>query len=253
MNLCVNARDAIEDVGKITIESAYVVLDEAYCAVHTDAIPGKYTLLAVSDDGCGMAEEIRLQIFDPFYTTKGEGKGTGLGLATVYGSVRQNNGFINVYSEPGRGTTFRIYLPIHQGEPKAEADVAALEITRGNGETILLVEDEPALLEMTCSILEELGYRVIPVAGPLPALAEAAKENCRPELVITDVVMPDMNGKELAEKMLQNCPGIKILFMSGYTPDSIVHHGVLDKDVSFIQKPFSVHDLGVKVREALGS
>ncbi len=251
VNLCVNARDAIGGVGKITIESGYVEVDAEYCAIHADARPGEYVLLAVSDDGCGMEAATRVQVFEPFFTTKQEGEGTGLGLSTVFGIVRQNDGFINVYSEPEQGSTFRIYIPCHGAEDVARSDVPVIEIPHGRGEAVLLVEDEPSLLEMTQSVLEELGYEVIPVGDPEAALAAFESRDTRVDLLVTDVVMPGMNGKELSERLQEARTQLKVLFMSGYTSNSIVHHGVLDPGVHFIQKPFSMYELALKVREVL--
>ncbi len=250
-NLCVNARDAIVDTGKLTIETGRASFDEEYCSHHADFIVGDYVLLAVSDDGCGMDQETQSQLFEPFFTTKGVGKGTGLGLATVYGVVKQNNGFINVYSEPGQGTTFKIYLPRHLAKAalllKQELDKPG---ERGH-ETILLVEDEPTILEMTTEMLESLGYTVLAAGSPGEAVRLAQEQLGRIDLLLTDVVMPEMNGRQLARNLLAHYPDLKRLFMSGYTANVIAHHGVLDEGVHFIQKPFSKKDLGEKLREAL--
>ena len=250
-NLCVNARDAIADVGKITIETGNVEFDETYCNDHVGFLPGEYVLLAVSDNGCGMDTETLDNIFEPFFTTKESGKGTGLGLATVYGVVKQNNGFINVYSEPGQGTTFRIYLPRHLTKT---AQLSEKEVNpppeRGN-ETILLVEDEPAILKMTTMMLERLGYTVVAAGTPAEAINLAHEYTGIIDLLVTDVVMPEMNGRNLAKNILSFYPNLKRLFMSGYTANVIAHHGVLDEGVNFIQKPFSRENLGTKVRELL--
>ena len=250
-NLCVNARDAIEGVGKITIETGKAVFDKAYCADHFGFIEGEYVLLAVSDDGCGMDQEVLDQIFEPFFTSKGEGKGTGLGLSTVHGIIKQNNGFINVYSEPGTGTTFRIYLPGHRDQAVDSQQEKTTEIPLSRGETVLVVEDEPVILGMSKKMLEKLGYRVLAAATPGEAIGLAEKHASDIHLVITDVVMPEMNGKDLAERLQSLYPSIHILFMSGYTADVIAHRGVLNEGVNFIQKPFSMNDLAVKVREAM--
>jgi two-component system cell cycle sensor histidine kinase/response regulator CckA len=250
-NLCVNASDAIADVGKVTIETANAVFDEIYCARHAGFVAGEYVLLAVSDDGCGMDKEILDQIFEPFFTSKGMGQGTGLGLSTVYGIVKQNNGFINVYSEPGKGTTFRIYLPRYTDLAVDTRRESAAVIPLGHGETVLLVEDEPALLALGKMMLEKLGYRVLAAGTPRDAIGLAEEHASEIQLLITDVVMPEMNGRGLAERLQSLYPGKKVLFMSGYTADVIVHRDVLDEDVSFIQKPFSMKDLAVKVWDAL--
>ena len=250
-NLCVNARDAIADVGKVTIETGNAVFDETYCADHVGFVAGEYVLLAVSDDGCGMDKEILDQIFEPFFTSKGVGQGTGLGLSTVYGIVKQNNGFINVYSEPGKGTTFKIYLPRYADQAVDTQRERTAEIPLGRGETVLVVEDEPALLTMAKMMLEKLGYRVLAAGTPGEAIGLAEEHASEIHLLITDVVMPEMNGRDLAERLQSLYPGMKILFMSGYTADVIAHRGVLDEGVNFIQKPFSMKDLAVKVREAL--
>ncbi|HQP97307.1 MAG TPA: PAS domain S-box protein [bacterium] len=250
-NLCVNARDAIKGVGQIIIETHTVTFDEAYCADHAGFIPGDFVLLAVSDDGCGMDKQILDNIFEPFFTTKGTGEGTGLGLATVYGIVRQNNGFINVYSEPGSGTTFRIYLPRHAGETGETRAESTVEISRGHGETVLLVEDEPAILKMTARMLENQGYVVLAANTPDEAIRLATEHPKKIHLLMTDVVMPQMNGRDLAQRLQVTHPSIQCLFMSGYTADVIAHRGVLDEGVQFIQKPFSSADLAIKVQEAL--
>lgn len=251
-NLCVNARDAINDIGQVTIETQNVVFDESYGADHAGVVAGEYVLLSVSDNGSGMNRETLDQIFEPFFTSKEVGKGTGLGLSTVYGIVQQNNGFINVDSEPGKGTIFRVYLPRHVGQAADTQRESKVEIPRGHGETVLLVEDEPALLTMGKLILEELGYRVLAAGTPGVALGLAAEHASEIRLVLTDVVMPEMNGRDLVERLQALYPNLKILFMSGYTVDVIAHRGVLNDGVNFIQKPFSMRGLAAKVQEVLG-
>jgi CheY-like chemotaxis protein len=253
VNLCVNARDVISGTGKVTIETENVVLDEDYCAAHADFHPGAYVMLAVSDDGCGMDRETLDKVFDPFFTTKEVGKGTGLGLSTVYGIVKQNDGFINVYSELRKGTTFKIYIPRHEGDLAAAEVAKPSEIPRGQGETVLLVEDDPGILSMGKKMLERLGYRVIMGATPEDAVEQAQGSAGPVHLLVTDVVMPQMSGKDLAEKIKTFQPGIRVLFMSGYTANVIAHHGVLDDTVHFMEKPFSLNVLAQKVREVLES
>jgi two-component system cell cycle sensor histidine kinase/response regulator CckA len=250
-NLCVNARDAISGIGKMIIETENCAIDEQYCADHAGFVPGDYLLLTVSDDGCGMDKETIDKIFEPFFTTKGEGKGTGLGLATVYGIVKQNNGFVNVYSEQGQGTTFKIYLPRHKGNAEQAETEPSVEPLRRGQATILLVEDEPALLELSKLMLEMQGYQVLPAGTPGEALRLAGEYAGEIHLLMTDVVMPEMNGRDLADKMLSLYPNLKCLFTSGYTANVIAHQGVLDENVHFIQKPFSRRDLAAKVGEVL--
>lgn len=250
-NLCLNARDAITGVGKITIETENMVFDKTYCAVHTDFVPGEYVMLAVSDNGCGIRKEDIHHIFEPFFTTKEQGKGTGLGLATVYGIVKQNGGFINLYSEPGFGSTFKIYLPRIRGEAADSASPEKKAIPRGSGETVLLVEDEAAILNLSRKMLETLGYCVVPAGTPGEALRQADTLGNQIRLLITDVVMPEMNGKDLAGLLLEKIPDLKCLFSSGYTADVIAHRGVLEEGVHFLQKPYSMQSLALKVREAL--
>ncbi len=251
-NLCVNARDAIAGVGKVTIQTGKVVFDEDSSLDHRVFLPGEYVMLAVSDNGCGIDPEALPHLFEPFFTTKELGKGTGLGLATVYGVVKQNNGFINVYSEPGQGTTFKVYLPRHSAKaspmPEKGTDWPR---TRGH-ETVLLVEDEPAILEITTMILELEGYTVLAAGTPGEAIRLANEHHGNIDLLISDVVMPEMNGRDLAKNILSFYPHLRCLFMSGYTADVIARHGVLDEVVNFIEKPFSKGDLTVKVREILG-
>jgi CheY-like chemotaxis protein len=250
-NLCINARDAIADVGRITIETGAATIDADYCSKHTGFVPGEFVLLVVSDDGYGMDKEMVDHIFEPFFTTKGVGRGTGLGLSTVYGIVKQNNGFINVYSEPGRGTTFRIYLPIHSGDISGKQRLIDEQVVNGSGETVLVVEDEIAILNLAERILSRFNYKVLLAKSPLEALEVAQAYPEKISLLLTDVVMPEMNGRELANQMQILCPGIRCLFMSGYTANVIAHRGVLDEGVNFIPKPLSVNSLAAKVREVL--
>ncbi len=250
-NLCVNARDAICDVGRLTIETTNRVCDDFYCAFRPDFAPGDYVLLVVTDNGRGMDRETMDKVFEPFFTTKGVGKGTGLGLATLYGIVKQNHGFINVYSELGQGTVFTVYLPRYVGkEDSAPAETVAAKVPHG-GETVLLVEDEAAVLKLSSRMLRELGYTVLAAESPGEALRLAGKHHEAIGLMVTDVIMPEMNGHQLAQKLQVLYPGLKCLFMSGYTASVIAQHGVLDKGTHFIQKPFSMPDLAAKVREAL--
>jgi PAS domain S-box-containing protein len=250
VNLCLNSRDAIAGVGKITIETGNAAFDETHCAVHPGFVAGEYSMLAVSDDGCGIDKDLLDHIFEPFFTTKEIGSGTGLGLATVYGIVKQNAGFINVYSEPGKGTTFRIYLPGVAGLKIEPVGTKIAAISEGRGETVLLVEDNEAILEVTREMLEGLGYRVVTAGRPSEALQQAKEHSDQIKLVITDVVMPEMNGQYLAKLLVNIIPGLKCLFSSGYTANVITHHGVLDEGVNFLQKPFSINDLAMKISEA---
>ena len=249
-NLLVNAKDAIGGVGSVTIETGNIEFDERYCEGNAGFVPGKYVMMAVSDTGGGMDKHILDHIFEPFFTTKEVGKGTGLGLATLYGIVKQNNGFINVYSEPGQGTTFKIYLP-RTDTGLAEKTVATADKNLRGTETVLLVEDEESILNLGASILAQHGYTVLSAKSPLEALALAKHHDGPVHLLVTDVVMPRMNGKELQKKLCAIRPGIKSLYMSGYTANAIAHHGVLDKGVYFLQKPFSVMAMAEKVREVL--
>lgn len=249
-NLSVNARDAISGIGKIIIETTNVAFDGDDCKFHPECIPGKYVLLSVSDTGCGMSADVMERVFDPFFTTKDPGKGTGLGLSTVYGIVKQNGGFINIYSEPGNGTTFKIYLPRHRAKAEQLADAGPREAVTGEG-TILLVEDEPTILEMVKEMLENYGYQVLSANNPGEAIRLAEKYHGSIDLLITDVVMPEMNGRDLAGNILKIYPDIKRLFMSGHTADVIAGGGILDAGVHFLQKPFSMKELSLKVKAAL--
>ncbi len=250
-NLCVNARDAIADMGDVTIKTEAATFDESYCAAHVGYNPGEYVLLEVSDTGCGMDSETLTLLFEPFFTTKEIGRGTGLGLATVYGIVQQNKGFIKVLSEPGQGTTFKIYLPRHTSPTELLAKEETEHMTEHGHETILLVEDELMILNMTAAILKQHGYNVLTAATPGEAIQLAGEHAGAIDLLMTDVVMPEMNGRALAEHLLILSPNLRCLFMSGYTADVIGHHSVLDEDVHFIQKPFTLKDLTAKVREVL--
>lgn len=252
INLAVNARDAMPGGGRLTIETENRVLDERYCEVHIGFTPGEYVCLSFSDNGLGMTKDILEHIFEPFFTTKEVGKGTGLGLATVYGIVKQNEGFINVYSEPGEGTTFSIYLPRASGEKEIPDDAAEEPEFEGTGH-ILLAEDDAMVLQIAKGMLESIGYSVITAMNPLEAIALCENPDIPIDLVISDVIMPGMSGKELRSKLAEIRPGIKVLFMSGYTADVIAHHGVLEQGVMFLQKPFTMKSLASKVIEAMAA
>ena len=250
-NLAVNARDAMPDGGKLTIETENIHLNEDYCQEREGFLPGDYVMLAVSDSGCGMSKEIAEKVFEPFFTTKAEGKGTGLGLATVYGIVKQNNGFIHVYSEIDQGTTFRIYLTRHVSKEMPVDGAAKPKNVVHGTETILLVEDNTMLRTLAKRMLERMGYAVMEASTPDEAIAICEAHSESIHLLLTDVVMPLMNGKELRERIGVLRPEIKALFMSGYTADAIARRGVLDEDMNFIGKPFGMNELGLKVRQVL--
>ena len=251
-NLCVNARAAIAGVGKITVATENSTIDEQNTILPMAAIPGEYVVISVSDSGCGMDKSTLAKIFEPFFTTKNIGKGTGLGLATVFGAVKQNNGFIDVCSEPGQGSTFKIYFPRYLGDnDQGSQDLEGENVTHGH-ETILLVEDEPTLLTMTMAMLQRLGYSVLPASSPEEAIRIMTEHTGKVDMVMTDVVMPGMNGRDLMSRIFVMNPAIKCLFMSGYTANIISHQGVLDDGVCFIQKPFSKKELSAKVRQILG-
>ena len=250
MNFSANARDAIDRTGTITIETHNTILDDPYQQKHVYAIPGEYVMLVFSDSGCGMSAETQDKIFEPFYTTKETDKGTGLGLATVFGIVKQNNGYISVYSEPGMGATFKVYLPRYKGDDAAGVEEAP-EIELGGNETILIVEDEPYILDIVNKILENHGYTPIPCPTAEKAIQTIGDYESTIHMLLTDVVMPTMNGKELQEKITAMKPAIKTVFMSGYTADVIAQQGVIDKGVNFVQKPFSMKSLLTTVRAVL--
>ena len=251
MNLVVNARDAMPQGGKLTIETANIELDEAFAASHPEVSAGKYVMLAVADTGIGMNEAIRARIFEPFFTTKGPEKGTGLGLATVYGIVKQSGGRIDVYSEPGLGTTFKVYLP----RAVEELTKSKLEITKptpsSGHETILLVEDEEGVRTLARVILSRSGYKILEAKNGGEALLICQSHQGPIEIMVTDVVMPNMSGHQLAQHVRPLRPEMKVLYLSGYTDDAIVRHGIIDSDMPFLQKPFTAEGLSRKVREVL--
>ncbi len=251
MNLVVNARDAMPEGGKLTIETSPRVLDGGYAAEHPGVKPGEYVRIAVSDTGHGMDREVLAHIFEPFFTTKEQGKGTGLGLSTVYGIVKQSGGSITCYSEPDKGTTFTIYLPrATQASVQVSPGAAPTTDVRGT-EMVLLVEDEESVRHFMKTVLENNGYTVIAASGGREAQAAIESRKCNVSLVVTDVVMPQMNGKELAEKLRVRCPRVKALFISGYTGNAIEHHGLLEPGIDFMQKPFTSQEFLGKVREIL--
>jgi signal transduction histidine kinase len=250
VNLGVNARDAMPEGGKLTIETSSVELDEAYAMGHLPVQPGAFVLLAVSDTGMGMSEETMAHIFEPFFTTKEKGKGTGLGLATVYGIVKQSGGFIWVYSEPGQGSTFKIYLPrvAEEAEPGHSPGAGA---PKGGTETILLVEDEGGVRSLARRVLETLGYTILEAADSALAVGLADAYKGPIHLLLTDVVLPDSGGRKLAEQLMGRRAGLKVLYMSGYTENAIVHRGILEAKTAFLHKPFTPHELATGVRSAL--
>ncbi|OQX15685.1 MAG: hypothetical protein BWK76_12830 [Desulfobulbaceae bacterium A2] len=251
-NLVVNARDAIRGAGNMTIETANQVIDADYCAANLEARAGDFVMLAVSDDGCGMSQQIQNHIFEPFFTTKGVGEGTGLGLATVYGIIKQNNGWIGVYSEIGQGTTFKMYFPRHRSDaiPHPAVDEVS-DIPRGHGELVLLVEDELPLLDLGKMMLKNLGYQVVTAGSPAEALQRVREQTQPFDLMVIDVIMPGMNGRDLVRQLRSSHPGLRCLFISGYTANAIAHHGVLDEDTNFLQKPFTLQGLAEKVHQVL--
>ncbi|HEB76038.1 MAG TPA: PAS domain S-box protein [Nitrospirae bacterium] len=251
MNLAVNARDAMPNGGELIIETANVELDEEYGRLHAGVVPGPYVVLAVTDTGTGMDKETRSKIFEPFFSTKEMGRGTGLGLSTVYGIVKQSGGHIWVYSEPEKGTTFKIYLPQTDDAPAAVQECPAdFEVRHGAGH-VLVVEDEHAIRELVGVQLESLGYEVTLAADGREALEAVEVNGLRPDLLITDVIMPGMSGAVLLERLRRTQPGLKVLFMSGYTDNVIVHQGVLDPGIPFIQKPFSARELSAAVHRVI--
>ncbi len=252
MNLAINARDAMPAGGILTIATENITLDSFYCRQHIGATPGQYVRLSVSDNGTGMGKETLNHIFEPFFTTKETGKGTGLGLSTIYGIVNQNNGFVHVYSEPDHGTTFTVFLPRTEEDKGIHASNEDETVLAGKG-NILLVEDDAMVLKITRGMLESMGYSVMATESPLNALSVFEQHQTSIDLVITDVIMPSMSGKDLRDRLVEKQPDVRVLFMSGYTSDVIVHHGVLDSHVKFLQKPFTLRDLARKVREVLSS
>ena len=252
MNLVVNARDAMPTGGKLSIETTNVFLDQAYVGDHLSGRPGNYVMLAISDTGCGMDRETQQRIFEPFFTTKTLGKGTGLGLSMVYGIVKQSGGNIWVYSEEGRGTTFKIYFPqVNEGGEEYRRAATKIESPRGS-ETILLVEDADWVRKLARQVLENAGYRVLEAGSADAAIRVIETSNgTKIDLVLTDVIMPGMSGNDMSKRLLKKRPGLPVLYMSGYTDDAIVQHGVLEPGINFIQKPFSPNALALKVRQVL--
>jgi PAS domain S-box-containing protein len=251
MNIAINARDAMPQGGRLMLETAHAELDTAFAAEIAGALPGPYVMLAVSDTGEGMDPETKAHIFEPFFTTKGLGKGTGLGLSTVYGIVKQSGGYVSVYSELGRGSTFKVYLPRAQDAAKTRRKEEPMNADAQGNETVLVVEDEPMIRELVETMLQSRGYSVLTVDDPLKATAFAAAHTGTIHLLLTDVVMPGISGREIAAQISAQRPEMKVIFVSGYTPNAIVHHGILDEDLNFLQKPFTAVTLTNKVREVL--
>ena len=251
VNLVVNARDAMPQGGNLTIETANFEVDREYAAKHVGVQPGSYVMMAVSDTGTGMDDETKARIFEPFFTTKEKGRGTGLGLSTVYGIVKQSGGNIWVYSELGEGTAFKVYLPQLKEAVVSVAKAAVEAEAPGGSETILVVEDEDVVRGLARKILEQLGYQVIDANGVAEATRLCREYPGEIHLLLTDVVMPEASGQEIANRMKARRPNTRVLFMSGYTDEAIVHHGVVDSDVAFIQKPFTPVALAKKIREVL--
>ena len=251
LNLAVNARDAMPDGGVLTIQTANVELDDEYVAHHGESNAGPYVMLAVSDTGTGMDADTLSHVFEPFFTTKAVGTGTGLGLATVYGIVKQSGGSIWVYSELGKGTTFKVYLPVTESAVALDAPRAAGAPAPTGSETILLAEDEEPLRRLTATLLERHGYVVIAAESANEALLIAEENSRRIDLLLTDLIMPGLSGAAVAERVSELVPGVKVLFMSGYSDDIVVRNGNLAPGAAFLEKPFSATDLAAKVRETL--
>jgi two-component system cell cycle sensor histidine kinase/response regulator CckA len=251
MNLAINARDAMPDGGTVTIETGNVTLDDAYASQHVSVIPGEYVMLAVSDTGCGMDEKTKSRIFEPFFTTKPAGRGTGLGLSTVYGIVKQTGGNIWLYSEPGKGTTFKIYLPAIAALPEDIGKVAPAEAPRRGAGTVLVVEDDEQLRRLTHRALDAQGYTVLVADGGGTALDIARRHKGQIDLLLTDVIMPDTNGRKLAETIQAARPGMRVLYMSGYPDGAIASHGMLEPGVAYLAKPFTTEAIARRVREVL--
>jgi two-component system, cell cycle sensor histidine kinase and response regulator CckA len=252
MNLVVNARDAMPRGGVLTLETANVDLDDGYAARHIAVKKGPYVQIAVSDNGAGMDEATRARLFEPFFTTKNSGKGTGLGLSTVFGIVKQSGGSVEVYSEPGHGTTVKVYLPRIDQPAMVEAPAPSSAVKRGY-ETILLVEDDDMVRHLVCETLQREGYRVLDASGPLEARRISEHHKAPIHLLVTDVVMPKVNGRELADQLIARRQDLKVLYMSGYTDNAVLNSGILQKEVAFLQKPFTPGRLLEKVREVLES
>ena len=252
VNLAINARDAIVDTGKLTIETQNVTINEEHQKLVPESRPGEYVMVGVTDTGSGMSPEVLDHLFEPFFTTKKQGAGTGLGLATVYGIIQQNDGFIHVHSTEGEGSSFKVYLPrAKRAAITKNTNGQPHTVPQGQGETVLVVEDEKLVLDLVTLTLETSGYTVLSSQDPEKAIELVAQHPSPIDLLLTDVVMPGMNGRTLYENVIQLQPDIKVMYMSGYTANAIAHRGILDEDIHFIQKPFSVHDIGVKVREVL--
>jgi CheY-like chemotaxis protein len=250
LNLALNARDAMPEGGKLTIETSNAYLDEAYCREHEGIVPGQYVLIAVSDSGAGMSAETIDRAFEPFFTTKEAGKGTGLGLSQVYGFMKQSGGHVKIYSEPGEGTTIKLYLPRREGDEIVASGDDDLNAERGGGETILIVEDDDGVRQYASEILRDLNYQVIEAKDSASALRllDADKKF---DLLLTDVVLPGKNGRELADEVERRRPGTKIIFMTGYSRNAIVHQGRLDPGIELIPKPLTERVLARKIRQLL--
>jgi CheY-like chemotaxis protein len=252
MNLVVNSRDAMPQGGKVTIETINIELDEAYASQHPETRQGQYVQVSVSDTGCGMDAATQARIFEPFFTTKEPDKGTGLGLSVVHGIVKQSGGRVEVYSELGLGTTFKIYLPMADDEAPASRLITPKRARSGK-ETILLVEDEAGVRSLARLILEKQGYKVLDAKNGEEAVALSRNFGGIIDIMVTDTVMPKMSGPQLAQHLTASRPKMKVLYLSGYTDDAVVHHGIIDPDTPFLQKPFTSEALANKVRELLDS